>query len=85
MKQETSRKRLQGTVVTVMADGNEIIAACRAILAQKQYGKINGQMVDSFSASAIVKIYDAISDANKAKFLNLSIARMAQIAFSLLK
>ena len=85
MEQEPSRTRLRGTIVTTTADGAEIIAACRAILAQKQYGKINGQMVDSFSASAIINVYDAISDANKAKFLRLSIARMAHVSFSLLK
>jgi hypothetical protein len=82
---EPTRTRKHGTRVTKTKDGDAIIAACRSIVANGQYEKINGHMVDSFSASAIVKVYDAISDANKAKFTALPVARMASIAFQLLK
>ncbi len=46
--------------------------------------KINGHMVDLFSASAIVKVYDAVNDANKSKFKALPVARMASVAFKLI-
>lgn len=54
-------------------------------MANGQYEKINGHMVDLFSASAIVKVHDALNEANRAKFLALPIARMASISFQLLK
>lgn len=82
---EPTRVRERGTRVTTTKDGAAIVAACRSIVANGQYEKINGHMVDLFSASAIVKVFDAVNDANKAKFLRLPVARMASIAFQLLK
>jgi predicted RNase H-like nuclease len=37
--------------------------------------------VDLFSASAIVAVYDALNDVNKAKYSRLSLPRMATVAF----
>jgi hypothetical protein len=37
--------------------------------------------LDSFSASAIVQVYDALNETNKAKFAALPIHKMARIAF----
>jgi hypothetical protein len=82
---EPTRTRQNGTRVTSAKSGAEIIEACRAILAKSQYAKINGHMVDLFSASAIVKVHDAINESNRTKFLTLPVERMARIAFSLLK
>jgi hypothetical protein len=82
---EPTRTRKHGTRVTKTKDGAAIIEACRSIVTNSQYEKINGHMVDLFSASAIVKIYDALNDANKAKFLALPVARMASVAMQLLK
>lgn len=81
---EPTRTRKQGTRVTRTKDGDEIIAACRSIIANSQYAKINGHMVDLFTASAIVKIYDALNEANQAKLKALPVARMARIAFKML-
>lgn len=82
---EPTRTRQKGTRVTKSKSGEEIISACRSIKANGQYEKINGCMVDLFSASAIVAVYDGISDANKAKYINLPVGKMASIAFKLLK
>lgn len=82
---EPTRTRERGTRVTTTKDGAAIIAGCRSIVANGQYEKINGHMVDLFSASAIVKVFDAINDTNKAKFQALPVARMASIALSMLK
>lgn len=41
--------------------------------------------LDSFSASAIVQVYDALSDENKAKFSKFPIYKMADIAFKFCK
>lgn len=42
-------------------------------------------ILDSFSASAIVAVYDHLSPENQAKYQNLPIAKMAEIAFKLCK
>jgi hypothetical protein len=84
-KLEPTRTRKHGTRVTTTKDGAAIIEACRSIVANGQYEKVNGHMVDLFTASAIVKIYDAVNEANKAKLLRLPVARMASIAMQLLK
>jgi hypothetical protein len=39
----------------------------RKIVDTKTMGKVSGQKVDLFSASAMVKVYDALNDKNKAK------------------
>jgi len=85
MRTEPTRVRTHGTRVTTTKNGAEIIEACRSIVANCQYEKINGGMVDLFSASAIVKVYDAINEANREKFVKLPVERMARISLSLVK
>lgn len=82
---EPTRTRKHGTRVTRSKDGDEIIAACRSIVANGQYEKINGHMVDLFTASAVVKVYDALNETNQAKLKALPVARMASVVFNLLK
>lgn len=41
--------------------------------------------LDAFSASAIVQVYDALNEANRAKFAQLSIQRMAAVAFKFVR
>lgn len=82
---EPTRVRVNGTHVTQPRDGDETIAALRSILARGQYAKIDGVMVDLFTASTIVKVYDAVNDANKIKLARMPIARMASVCFSVLK
>lgn len=41
--------------------------------------------LDSFSASAIVAVWDALSEANRAKFGQLRIDKMAKVAFKFVK
>ena len=60
-------------------------AMLRQIVSDKQRGKVEGVMVDLFTASAIVSVLDAINDANKEKLLALPIDRMADIAFKMMK
>ena len=57
----------------------------RDIVAKKSAKKINGVMVDMFTASAVVKVYDAINDTNKAKMDKMTVPAMANVAFKLLK
>jgi hypothetical protein len=76
--------REQGTIVTNPQDGIERIKAVRQIVEAKQYAKIDGIMVDLFSASAIINVYDNINEANQTKYRGLPVYKMADIAFKLM-
>lgn len=82
---EGTRVRQQGTRVTMPKTPAERIAAVRQIVAEHQYAKIDGHMVDGFSASAIVQVYDALNDVNKAKYAAMPVDKMAAVAFKLMK
>ena len=60
-------------------------AQLRQIVSDKQRGKVEGVMVDLFTASAIVSVLDAINETNKEKLLALPVERMADIAFKMMK
>ena len=82
---EPTHVREHGTEVTQPATPLARIVAVRRIVSECQYAKIDGVMVDLFSASAIVKVYDALNDTNKAMFADFPVGKMASIAFKLLK
>jgi len=82
---EPTRVRKAGTVVTNPATGLDRIAAVRQIVERRQYAKVDGVMVDLFSASAIVAVYDALKPENQAKFREAPVGLMARIAFKLVK
>jgi hypothetical protein len=46
---------------------NESVEALRQIVTDKNSAKVNGTLVDLFTASAIMQVYDAVNDANKEK------------------
>lgn len=82
---EQTRVRPLGTHVTLPQSGEERIAAIRRIVDEKDYAKVDGVMVDLFSASAIVQVYDALNPQNQEKYRSLHVAKMAKIAFALVK
>ena len=69
----------------------EVISQLRDIVNKKQNKKIkdpkSGKMmrVDMFSASAVTKVYDAINKSNKEKFSKLSLPKMVNVAFTVMK
>lgn len=85
---EQTRIREHGTHVTNTANfpdsGIARIDALRQIMSEKQYAKIDGVMVDLFTASAIIGIYDKLNEANQSKYRNLIVSRMADIAFKIM-
>ena len=83
-EQEQTRTREHGTQVTMPTSGAERIAAIRRIVTESAFAKVDGCMIDLFSASAIVKVFDALSDANKAKYQDMIAPIMAKIAFKLM-
>lgn len=56
----------------------------RQIVKEHQYQKIEGVLVDVVTANAILTIYDAINETNKAKFIALPIDKMASVAWKFL-
>jgi hypothetical protein len=61
--------------------GKAGIEAIRAIAKGGSYAKVNEVMVDLFSARAIVAVYDALNETNRARLERLPVARVADLCF----
>jgi len=61
------------------------VEVARRIVQNKQYEKYKGMMLDTFTASAIVKVYDAVNDANKKKLDSLKLPKLVSVVWKLLK
>jgi len=74
-------------------EGNEpeLIQIARRIVKNQQFEKIKDPVsgkrmaLDMFSASAIVKVYDALSDKNKATLVKQKLPKIVDIVFKLIK
>ena len=62
-----------------------VIDKVKEIASKKSAAKIDGVMVDSFTASAISQIYDKVNDANKKKMDSLPITKLANLAFKMMQ
>jgi hypothetical protein len=80
-----------GKNITEAVKEPEVITKIRGIVKNHQHASIKDPKlgksvkVDAFSASAIIQVYDAINDTNKAKFAGMSIHQMATVAYKLMK
>jgi hypothetical protein len=66
----------------------ESVGALRQIVADKNAAKVHGILVDLFTASAIMQVYDAVNDANKEKMdtmLNTKAGLMKMADFAMTK
>jgi hypothetical protein len=61
------------------------IRRLRKIVEERQAGKVDGRMVDGYTASAIIQVYDHLSPANQARYASVPVTRMADIAWKLVK
>jgi len=57
----------------------------RRIVQRGQYDHVDGTFVDLFTASVIMKIYDALNEENRRKFATLPVRKMASIALKLIR
>ena len=64
--------------------GEEGLAKLREIVASCNASKVNECFVDMWSASAVVKVYDAVNEKNKARLLAMSVGRVCEIAMQVL-
>lgn len=76
--------RKEGTRVFTTEDNQDKIGALQFIVRESQYAVINGRAVDLFTASAVLSVYDALSDKNKERYIKSDVPMMAKIAFQLL-
>lgn len=63
-------------------EGEGIIDAMRNLLKSGQAKKINGMLVDFYSASMVVQTYDAVSQATKDKILKMDVERMVASVYA---
>lgn len=59
------------------------IEKIRQIVSEKQYASVDGVLVDLFTASAIIRIYDQGSDGAKKLIEELPIEKLGKIALEL--
>lgn len=69
---------------TDLTEKKSHIDQIRDIVKTKGAKKVGGVMVDMFTASAIVKVYDAINDTNKAKMDKMTVPAMANVAYKII-
>lgn len=60
------------------------IEQLREIVTEQSCMKIDGVLVDLFSASAAVKVYDALNEKNRASFISLPLTKMMTVTWKLL-
>lgn len=60
------------------------ITSLRIIMHDRRYALVEGVMVDTYTASAILSVYERLSEENRRKYISRSIAEMGVIAFKLL-
>ena len=78
------RTREKGTPEVMPENGIERINAIRRIVEKGQYAKIDNCMIDLFSASYILQIYDNVSEKNQIKYREMQAPKMGEIAFKLI-
>ena len=71
--------------VEVLGEASKTIQSMMQIVDKKQAMKIDGVLVDMFTASAVTQIYNKINDANKAKMDKMKATQLANVAMKLLK
>ena len=76
-------RQFGGKVESVNEANN--IDKIKDIVKKKQYKRIGGVIIDMQTANAILKVYKALNPANRKKYGNLSISKMADVAYKLIK
>jgi hypothetical protein len=70
---------------TELQEESKVISKVREIVDDESYAKVGGVMVDLFTASAIIKVYDKVNDSNKAKMDKMKIGQLVSLAYKMLK
>lgn len=84
MMERRPNSRMEITRIGAVTKVAWSIDQVRQILDAKQYGKVDGMQLDTFSASALVQIYDALSPENQAKLAAMSLDRAMNVVWKLM-
>ena len=79
------RKTMTEALREMYSLDESVIDKVKEIASKKSAAKIDGVMVDSFTASAISQIYDKVNDANKKKMDSLPITKLANLAMKMMQ
>ena len=79
------RKTMASALQEMYPLDESVIDKVKEIDSKKSAAKIDGVMVDSFTASAISQIYDKVNDANKKKMEKLPIIKLANLAMKMMQ
>ena len=66
-------------------EAKSIIPQLEKIVQDKQHAKIKGKIVDLFTASMIMKIYNAVNDSNKKRMDALPLEKLVNLAHKMMK
>ena len=91
MKASELREFVREVIAEEEGSDPELIQIARRIVKNQQFEKVKDPVsgkrmaLDMFSASAIVKVYDALSDGNKAKLVKQPLPKIVSVVFKLIK
>ena len=77
-------KRIREGVRESINEANNI-DKIKDIVKKKQYKRIGGVIIDMQTANAILQVHKALNPANRKKYGKLSISKMADVAYKLIK
>ncbi len=61
------------------------VETCRKIAEEKQRGKYEGAWIDLYTASAVIRVYDALNEVNKAKIDACDYRKVVAVAWKMVK
>ena len=73
-----------GDYKTKVKTPEEKEAAFRWIVANNQYLYVNGTIVDGFTASAVVQVFDALNSDSKKLLLNFNLNKIVDIVWKII-
>ena len=79
------KKHHRDKVKESLEEASKTVQSMMKIVDKKQAMKIDGVMVDMFTASAVTQIYNKVNDANKAKMDKMKATQLANVAMKMLK
>ena len=78
-------QKLKKESVNEAASWSQVKTFLVGIIRKRQAKKMDGYLIDMQTANAILKVWDALNSSNRKKFEKLSIKKMADVAWKLMK
>lgn len=81
--EQTSRDDLAHAVKYTEKPSGTRLEKLRWIVKHQQAARVDGAYVDMMTANVCVKVHDALNEANRVKFLGLTMRKMGLVAWKL--